>query len=219
MRNIYKTIKGFHRPYNYYYAVYDALYEPMLRTGRVNLWARLAPAAGEKVLEVGCGTGLSFRYLPPGVKYAGVDLTDNMLGIAERRLAKLPPRDWALYQMNGLKLGFKDDTFDVVAVPFVLTVVGDPPALIREAARVLKPGGRLGVANHFLSENNLFYRVLEKGLSPLFQVTVGYTTHLRERDAFVDLGVEMTGQSVPDALRLETITMFAKSPSRNGHGG
>ena len=217
MKNIYKSIKGFHRPYNYYYAIYDALYEPMLRTGRRNLWARLAPAAGEKVLEVGCGTGLSFRYLSKEVCYAGADLTDNMLGIAERRLAKLSDRDWMLFQMNGLKLGFKDNTFDVVAVPFVLTVVGDPAALIREAARVLKPGGRLGVANHFLSENNRFYRVLEKSLSPLFQVTVGYTTHLRERDAFVNLGVEMTGQSIPDVLRLETITMFSKAPAQNGH--
>jgi len=89
-------------------------------------------------------------------------------------------------------------------------VVGDPPALIREAARVLKPGGRLGLANHFLCEGCPPMAWIEKKISPLFQVSVGYTTRLREADAFRDLPVRMTGKSVPDLFRQETVTLFTK---------
>jgi phosphatidylethanolamine/phosphatidyl-N-methylethanolamine N-methyltransferase len=70
----------------------------------------------------------------------------------------------ALLEMDAMALAFPDSCFDVTVAMFVMTVVPDPSAVMRELARVTKPGGTVLICNHFSVEKGL-RGALERGLS------------------------------------------------------
>ena len=104
-----------------------------------------AIAPGERVLDVGCGTGVLAREAAaragPAGRVIGLDLNEGMLAVA-RRLR--PEIDWR--QGDALDLPFADHAFDVVVSQFALMFFPDRPRALREMWRVLAPGGRLAVA-------------------------------------------------------------------------
>jgi SAM-dependent methyltransferase len=104
-----------------------------------------AIAPGERVLDVGCGTGVLAREAAvragPAGRVVGLDLNEGMLAVA-RRLR--PEIDWR--HGDALDLPFADHAFDVVASQFALMFFPDRPRALREMWRVLAPGGRLAVA-------------------------------------------------------------------------
>jgi SAM-dependent methyltransferase len=101
----------------------------------------LGEVAGRDVLEVGCGGAQCSRWLAArGARVVGLDLSGGMLREAGGRRTPAGP---ALVQADARALPFADDAFDLAcsvygAVPFV----GDPERIMREVARVLRPGGR-----------------------------------------------------------------------------
>jgi ubiquinone/menaquinone biosynthesis C-methylase UbiE len=99
-----------------------------------------------EVLEVGAGTGRQLVYHPPGVLLTAVDPDAAAL----RRAAERAPRA-RLVVAQAEALPFPDDSFDWVIFALVLCMVGDPGAALREARRVLRPGGRLRVLEHVRS--------------------------------------------------------------------
>lgn len=105
-------------------------------------------AAGTAVLEVGCGTGLTAAWLAAelGCDVTAVDRHPRMLGWARRTLADRGLADRvAVVEADLRDLPFPDDTFDAVVGECVLAFVDDRPAALRELARVVRPGGVLGV--------------------------------------------------------------------------
>ena len=98
------------------------------------------------VLEVGCGTGIILRDLVPlvgrGGRLAGVDPSRTVLATA-RRLCR--GTGITLREADGAKLPFTDNGFDVTLAVTVLLHVADPLAVVREMARVTRPGGRVAV--------------------------------------------------------------------------
>jgi SAM-dependent methyltransferase len=101
--------------------------------------------SGDRVLDVGCGTGVLAREaaarVGPAGRVTGLDLNEGMLAVA-RRLR--PDIDWR--QGDALDLPFADEAFDVVASQFALMFFPDRVGALREMWRVLAPGGRLAVA-------------------------------------------------------------------------
>src|SRR5947208_2862131 len=85
-------------------------------------------------------------------------------------------RDMRLQEMDAAKLKFADDTFDIVYAPYLISVVPDPVAVVREMHRVCRPGGRIIFLNHFRSENRALAWV-ERGISPL-TVHIGFKSDL-----------------------------------------
>ncbi len=128
--------------------VYDLLVGPLLGRARRHSIRRLPQGSGLEIFLNGIGSGLDLPLLPPGHRYTALDLTPAMLRRAQRRQGSLH-LDWV--QGDSQRLPFADARFDHALLHLILAVVPDTVAALREAARVLRPGGRLYVLDKFLA--------------------------------------------------------------------
>jgi phosphatidylethanolamine/phosphatidyl-N-methylethanolamine N-methyltransferase len=129
--------------------VYDLLFGPLLQQGRERALALLDPVAGERILEVGVGTGNDLGGYPPSCRVTAIDLSLPMLERARRKVPSSPAGSVSLAQMDGANLAFSAASFDAVYAPHVLNVVPNPIAMGRELLRVCRPSGRVVFLNHF----------------------------------------------------------------------
>jgi phosphatidylethanolamine/phosphatidyl-N-methylethanolamine N-methyltransferase len=155
---------------------YDLIFGPALHPGRVNAIRRMGIKPGDRVLEVGVGTGINAALYPTDCSVTGIDLSSSMLEKARERVARKGVRNVRLLQMDAASLKFADDTFDIVYAPYVISVVPDPVAVAREMRRVCRPGGRIVILNHFRSKNRLGAWI-ERVISPL-TVHIGFKSDL-----------------------------------------
>jgi len=132
--------------------VYDVLVQGVFDRFRRNSLQRL-PLDGEgrpRVLISGVGTGLDIPHLQAGPRYVGIDITPAMLARARKRAQLRPELEIELREGDAMSLPFEDECFDAVVLHLILAVVPDSARALQEAARVLKPGGRILVFDKFL---------------------------------------------------------------------
>lgn len=112
---------------------------------------RLPPS---RILEVGVGTGVSLPLYDRKHRIVGIDLSDDMLGRARRKVAdeRLDHVE-RLEVMDAAALAFPDRSFDVAIAMFVITVVPDPERVLAEMSRVVRPGGHVVLVSHFSTES------------------------------------------------------------------
>jgi phosphatidylethanolamine/phosphatidyl-N-methylethanolamine N-methyltransferase len=156
--------------------VYDLIFGPTLHPGRLQAIQRMGIQPGERVLEVGVGTGINLGLYPPGCTITGIDFSGSMLEKARERASRKGLRDMRLLQMDAADLKFADDAFDIVYAPYLISVVPDPVKVAREMRRVCRPGGRIIFLNHFLSPNPVLSRG-ERLVSP-FTIHIGFKADL-----------------------------------------
>jgi len=137
----------------------------------------------ESVLVVGAGTGLDLPLLPAGARVVATDLTPAMLARARQRA---PAR--AFVFADAQQLGLVDAAFDVVLLHFIVTVVQDPTACLREAARVVRPGGRISILDKFVPDDTQPSRV-RRGVNLLARMTFS--------DVTVDFGAALRASGSP----------------------
>jgi ubiquinone/menaquinone biosynthesis C-methylase UbiE len=122
--------------------VYREVWAPVLLPWNLRLLAGLPPAGDGAVLDVGAGVGSLLPALGgwtrPGGRVVGVDRSIGML--------RLAPAGSLVAVMDAGALALRDASFDGAVMPFVLFFVPEPVGALREAARVLRPGGGLGAA-------------------------------------------------------------------------
>ncbi|MEO5896756.1 MAG: methyltransferase domain-containing protein [Vicinamibacterales bacterium] len=156
--------------------VYDLIFGPTLHPGRLQAIQRMNIQSGERVLEVGVGTGINLALYPTDAAITGIDFSQPMLEKARERASRKDMRHTRLLQMDAADLKFADDSFDIVYAPYLISVVPDPIKVAQEMRRVCRPGGRIIILNHFLSANPLLSRV-ERLISP-FTIHIGFTADL-----------------------------------------
>ena len=159
--------------------IYDSIFGRMFVDSEHEVIDYLKLRPGQRVLEVGVGTGISLDAYPPYVHVVGIDPSADMLARAEKKVRENRWSHVELREGDALKLDFPDDSFDDVTTFHVMTVVPDPVQMMREMIRVCKPGGRIVIINHFGSENPFLY-FLVAVMNPITKY-LGWTTRLRAR--------------------------------------
>lgn len=137
------------RFYRYHAYVYDST-RWMILHGRRQAVERMNLQPGSQVLEIGCGTGLNFKYMvdrlepAAGGRLTGVDFSADMLRRAEARVDRQGWTHVALLQADAEKLAL-GQKFDAILFAYSLTMIPDWPAALRRAADHLTPAGRVVV--------------------------------------------------------------------------
>ncbi len=204
--------------YKIWAPVYDQTFGIMVRAGRMRAVRHINNSDTTRVLEVGVGTGLSLPHYRPDLEVTGIDLSPEMLEKAEDRVRNknLTHVD-ELLVMDASRLEFPDNSFDTVVAMFVMTVVPDPEAVMKELQRVCAPGGEVLLVNHFSTDSGLRGWVEQKMSSfkstglwrpefPVDRVMICDQLELRETQKVRPFGL----------FTLLSFTKLADEPARTG---
>ena len=160
-------IRAVEQAYRRYARFYDVCFGAVFQPGRKAVVERMDCEPGERVLEVGVGTGLSLPLYPQSVRVAGIDISPDMLDQARLRLEQDGLDDAVgLMVMDAENMAFADDSFDKVVAMYVASVVPDPKRLVDEMRRVCKPDGQIFMVNHFHSRNALARAAIQTAWIP-----------------------------------------------------
>jgi phosphatidylethanolamine/phosphatidyl-N-methylethanolamine N-methyltransferase len=156
--------------------VYDLVFGPTLHPGRIEAIEKMNIQPGDRVLEVGVGTGINLSMYPASCAVTGIDLSAPMLDKARERILNKGLRNSRVMEMDAAQMTFPDESFDVVYAPYLISVVPDPVQVAQEMRRVCRRGGRIVILNHFKSESAILSRI-ETAISPL-TVHIGFKADL-----------------------------------------
>ena len=147
---------------NVYDVIFKGFFYPRIKHGIQSMG--IMP--GDRILDVGVGTGLSLPLFPKYCTVIGIDLSSAMLKKAKQKIKKMHLDHIKLLEMDAMNLHFPDNSFDKVFISHVVSVVPDPYQVMSEVKRVCKKGGRIVVVNHFKSKNKVMAG-MEKIFNPV----------------------------------------------------
>jgi demethylmenaquinone methyltransferase/2-methoxy-6-polyprenyl-1,4-benzoquinol methylase len=171
------------------------------------LVAAIAPGPDQRVLDVATGTGLvAFELASRGaLEVIGLDQSEQMLARATQRLARTPALADRVQFVAGEaeRLPFADGAFDALTFTYLLRYVDDREATMRELARVVRPGGRIGMVEFAVPERmppRALWRVYTRAGLPLLGRLVSPAWH--EVGRFLGPSIEELYVLEPDLAAL-----------------
>ena len=187
------------KAYQRYANIYDLTFGKIFHRRRVVSADLLDIQPGEKVLEVGVGTGLTLPFFPAHCEVTGIDLSAHMLEKAKKNIASHGMENVEIMQMDATHMDFPDNHFDSVIAAYVISVVPDPVKVLKEMMRVCKKDGKIVFINHFKCDNRLI-AAIEGLISPLSR-HLGFKT---------DLELSPLLEQLPDfkVERVEGVNLF-----------
>lgn len=160
---------------------------------------------GERVLEIGVGTGLSFPAYPPHCEVVGIDVAMEMLEQANQKISENGWRHLYVRHMDALNLDFPDNSFDYVTAFHVVSVVPSPVRMMHEAHRVCKPQGTVVIINHFRSIKPVIGALL--GLVDPITRRLGWSSTLGLTDVFDGVPFHIEKRYKTSSLSLFTVVI------------
>jgi len=124
---------------------YDKIVQFYWPYGREETVKRLELKPGEKLLEIGVGTGLNLKYFPDYCEVTGIDVCEGMLAEARKKLEKYGKKNVKLHLMSANKMKFQDNTFDKALSIWALCSMSDPLGALEELCRVCKPQAKIAI--------------------------------------------------------------------------
>jgi SAM-dependent methyltransferase len=198
-------------PENYDRHLGPVLFEPYAS----DLARRLEAKDGARVLEVACGTGIVTRHLrnrlPAGARLVATDLNPPMIDFARKKLAGMRGIEWQ--PADACSLPFPEGSFGAVVCQFGLMFVPDKEAAIREARRVLAPGGTFLFNVWDSLERNTFAKLAHETISGFFTkdpptfYQVPFSLHRQ------DLLKDLLDRAGFGAAPIEPISLQGESPT------
>jgi phosphatidylethanolamine/phosphatidyl-N-methylethanolamine N-methyltransferase len=169
--------------YNIYAPIYDLVFGRFFQEGRKKTIESMTFISGEKVLEIGVGSGQSLGLYPENISVVGIDISAKMLNKASVKIGKEHLKNKQLLIMDAEVLEFEDNSFDKIAIMHVYSVVPCPDKMINEVMRVCKPDGDIFILNQFDADFS-FINFLKKILSPLENI-IGFRPYFPYQEYIV----------------------------------
>jgi len=179
--------KQVQRAYELYAPVYDFIFDWIFAPGRAAAVKQLELRPGDRVLEVGIGTGLNLPLYPPTVQLTGIDISQEMLDKAVERVQTLTMPNVTLKVMDATAMDLGDDEFDKVLATYTISAVPDPVAVLQQTRRVVRANGTIVLLNHFRSERRVVGRC-EDLVAPLC-TRLGWKSNLPLRPLLARVGL------------------------------
>ncbi|MCE8001041.1 MAG: class I SAM-dependent methyltransferase [Rhodobiaceae bacterium] len=193
--------------------VYDRTFGAVTNIGRRRAVEYINGLRGS-VLEVGVGTGLSLQHYKPDLQVTGIDFSAEMLAKAQRKVECLHlDQVVALRQMDARTLDFPDNCFDTVATMHVLSVVPEPERVMSEIARVLKPGGKVVITNHFMRTKGTL-ALLERISAPFANI-IGWHSDFAIETVLQEPTLTVEEQKTLPPLGMMTFLVLSKTLTRS----
>jgi len=182
-------LEAVEKVYRRYAPSYDFYFGAVLQPGRRAVVERMRCRPGERILEVGVGTGLSLPLYPRSVRVTGIDVSQPMLARAQALKLRRELNHVELRCMDAEDMAFEDDSFDKVVAMYVVSVAPNPGRLIDEMRRVCRPGGDLYIVNHFRHANPVV-GALERMVAP-FSSLMGFHPDFAMQDFVGRTGLDV----------------------------
>lgn len=169
---------------------YNWTFGALVRSRQRRAVQQLPFKPGDRILDLGVGTGLTLKHYPTDVTVIGMDLSHGMISKAKVMCEQRGYDHIKLVRGDGMYPPFAEQSFDHIIMCHTVTVVSDPARLLNWAAKIVKPGGRIVLANHFRSTNPIM-GWLEHFTNP-FWVKIGWRSDVALEDVLkgVDLHFE-----------------------------
>lgn len=206
-------LKKIERVYTSYAGVYDQIFGKVFHEGRESAIRNLNVQPGERILEVGVGTGLALPMYPRHCRIVGIDLSEGMLSKAKERAEAHQLTHVELLRMDAGAMDFDDDSFDTVVAAYVVTAVPDYRKVVNEMIRVCRPGGRIIMLNHF-SNGNKIIAAVEKVISPITK-HLGWRTDLSLNTVLEGTTLHVARKQKVNPLRFWALVECVNA--KNGH--
>lgn len=162
--------------YGAYSNIYDTLFKRFFYPRIKHAINYMDIKPGDRVLDVGVGTGLALSEYPKFCTVVGIDISTAMLKKAKKKIDENSYENIKVLSMDAMKIGFEDDSFDKVFISHVVSVVPDPYMVMDEVRRVCKENGQIVIVNHFKSRNRIV-EAGEKFLNPICE-RIGWSNDL-----------------------------------------
>ena len=201
-------LEAVEKVYRRYAPTYDFYFGAVLQPGRRAVVERMRCRPGERILEVGVGTGLSLPLYPRSVRVTGIDVSQHMLARAQALKLRHELDHVELHCMDAERMTFDDNSFDKVVAMYVMSVAPDPKRLLEEMRRVCRHDGDLYIVNHFRHANPVV-GMLERVVAPLSSL-MGFHPDFSLEDF-----VERTGLDVEEKIPVNLLGYWTLLRSRN----
>ena len=198
--------------YDLWSRFYDATFGRLVHSRHLRAMDELRMSPGDRVLDLGVGTGMTLPRYPHDVRVVGMDLSAGMLNKARLKCEQDGLGHVQLIQGDAMHPPFADASFDHILIAHTVSVVSEPNCLMQWARRLVKPGGSIILLNHFRSTNR-FMAWLETVFNPMF-VKIGWRSDLSLEECLQGLDLHIRYRFKNSTIDVWQIVVLGVDPPR-----